>query len=566
MHTINLEQNSTKATHWISDLGWLLLSFLLSFGLFLGSRPLTVPDEARYAEIPREMLALGDYVTPHLDYVKYFEKPPLFYWLQAASLHFFGINEWAARIPNALLAIGGCLLVYSAGRRLFDRRTGILSSWILATSVLYFTLGHTVTLDLTLSIFLAASLFSFLIAIQSPTGNLRRLGCYLAYATAALAVLSKGLVGIMFPGLIIVSWLALTKEWRLLKSIYLPSGIILFLVIALPWHILVQQRNPEFFQFYFIDQQFSRYLTLSAHRYQPAWFFIPVLLLGLFPWVIFLGQTIRYHLSLRFSNSLEYKRSLFLLLWAGWIFVFFSLSHSKLVPYILPIFLPLAVLIGRYLAVYWNTPIKGIKWAYLTLPIVLMILTIIGFILLPYFALPAAGQALFYVGWISGIWCLGSLVSAWLYFRKQQFATLAFICLILTSLLAYWVALHSVTTFDNRSIKTLALAVKPLLTPIAEVVAYEHYYQDLPFYLQRRVTIVDWQNELTFGMHHQNVSDWMINNATFWQRWQQSNPIYMITDWHTYQTLQVHSSWHLYLLASTATNVLVANHPPVTKP
>lgn len=389
---------------WFFDLVLLAAGIALVFCLFLGTRPLSVPDEGRYAEIPREMLVLHDFVTPHLNEIKYFEKPPLFYWLQAGAIkalnpliikienivtkpkenHYSApISEWTVRLPNAMVALFGCLLVYVTGRILFERRAGLLSAIILASSLLYFALARMVTLDMTLSFCLSGSLLAFLIASNQPPSLGRRALFYSAYIFAGLAVLTKGLIGIIFPIMIIGFWILLSNQWRLLKECYLPSGIFLFLLIVLPWHVLVQLRNPEFFQFYFIDQQFLRYSTLIAQRYQPDWFFIPIFIVGFLPWVCFFPQAIMSHFPRNLQQCKEKKNSifLFLLLWIGIIFIFFSFSHSKLIPYILPIFPSLALLTGCYLSTHWQH-FNAIKWGYLAVPLVWLGLGALGILYL----------------------------------------------------------------------------------------------------------------------------------------------------------------------------------------
>ncbi len=342
-----------STTHsWLKDLIFLTLSIGLLFVSFMGSRPLMVPDEGRYAEIPREMVASGDYVTPRLNDIKYFEKPPMTYWLESATIQLFGMSEWSLRAPLALLGLIGCLIVYVAGRKLFDRRSGILASFVLATNFLYFTLVHFIIPDLPMTIFLTVSLLCFILGEREPPGRKRIFYFWMLYIFAALATLTKGLIGIVFPGMIIFVWVLITNEWRSLKQYFLPSGMLIFLVIAAPWHMLMQLRNPEFFQFYFVEQHFLRYLTEYAHRSQHKWFLSACIILGFFPWIGFLVQSFKFHWP-KWAARQQHKVTIFLMTWAIMIFLFFQLSQSLLLSYALPIIPPLALLTGHYLSSQW---------------------------------------------------------------------------------------------------------------------------------------------------------------------------------------------------------------------
>lgn len=551
------KKNDTRS--WVNDLLILLLSIALIYGIFLGHRPLSVPDEARYAEIPREIIATGNYITPHLNYIKYFEKPVFFYWLQAGAMKLWGINEWAVRIPNAIMALLGCLVTYAIGRTLYDRRTGILASLILASSALYFVLAHLVTLDMTLSVLITASLMFFILGSRTTPSRLQRLYYYGFYSFIALAVLTKGLVGLILPSIIIGSWLLFFNQWHLIKNFYIYTGTLIFLAIAAPWHILVQLHNPEFFQFYFLEQQFLRYFTLTAHRYQPNWFFIAVVLGGFLPWAIFLIQALYYHLHSSWRDRKQNKYTYFLLLWIVIIFTFFSLSQSKLIPYILPIFPPLAILTARYLSLHWNErqSALGIKVGYAIFPVLLLLIAmavpLVNYIhTIP--TLHALKPILFVLG---AIWGTGALLA--LHFIRKQLPAFAFSVLLVSTLLAQFLVVAAIPTADNRSIQPLAMKLAPILKPEDEVIAYGAYYQDLPFYLQRRVTVVNAEGELDFGMQHQDTHSWMIQDKDFPPLWQSAKKIYVITDTDTYGEL-MQAKYKIYLLAKTANNVLLANH------
>src|SRR5437867_266537 len=320
-----------KNGDWFRDL--LVLTLLLGsfFGFKLGERALWSPDEGRYSEVAREMVVTGDYITPRLDGIKFFEKPPLFYWLQSASRKAFGLNEWSLRLWPAMFALLGCLAVYAGGRKLFGRRTALLACAVLATSGLYYAMSRVADLDMGLSALLTCALISFLLGTREPPGLRRRSAMWAFFAFAALAVLEKGLIGIVIPSLVIGTWILAVGEWNVLKNLYLPSGLALFLTIAAPWHVLVAKINPEFLDFYFIREHLQRFLYKNGPLDHP-WTFVPVLFIGFFPWTVFLYQAIRYSLFPSWRPRHGHKEAIFLTLWAGWVFLFFSLSSSKVIP------------------------------------------------------------------------------------------------------------------------------------------------------------------------------------------------------------------------------------------
>jgi 4-amino-4-deoxy-L-arabinose transferase-like glycosyltransferase len=474
---------------WLLDFTFLAIFLGTLYFIFLGDRPLFVPDEGRYAEIAREMALSGDYITPRLNEIKYFEKPALFYWLGAGAIKLGGLNLWSLRSINALLGLAGCLVVYLTARKLYGRSTGLLAALILSTSTLYFVMAHMISLDLPVTVFITICLCAFLVGNQYPLGHTRRLYLYGAAIAAALAVLSKGLIGVIFPLMVIGAWFLIGKPWRLLKQQYIFSCGVIFLLIAAPWHLLVNHINPEFFHFYFIEQHFLRYTTTEIGHYQPVWFFIPTLMAGFFPWIVFLPQALK--------QAWKNQNDKFFLLWAVLIFLFFSFSKSKLIPYILPIFPPLAILTANYL-------VKAVQQAQ--------------------------------VRWRS----IAILIAtAWVF---------------LISLISY------APTLDTRTILPLATTLKSVLLPQDEVITFNQYYQDLPFYLQRRVSILNWKNELTFGMQHQDTKKWMINTATFWQRWHSKQRVFVVLSQDEFVNMsKKYPKEHFHILNATATNLLISN-------
>ncbi len=368
-------QNISADNNYKRDL-WLVFFVILAFFCIgLGARPYITPSEARYIEIPRQIIATGDWLTPHINGVQYFEKPPLFYWMQAIFLG-IGDSEFWGRIATAIVVALTCTVTFATTRLLYSRRAGLLAAAALATSVLGYGLSKVAMLDAPVTLFLTCTIASFLFA--QKTGKKKYY--YYMYAAAALAVMTKGLIGIVIPALVIGAWIAITKNWKILLEARLFTGLLLFLAIAAPWHILMQRTHPEFFDFYFIHEHFTRYLTNEHKRTAPWWFFIAVTLAGAMPWLLVVSgklQVIRkkefYHLPLTTYH--------FLLLWILLPLLFFSSSHSKLVPYIFPIFPPLFVLIGKRLDELWETR----KRLIITTMAVMAVICISANFIAPYF-------------------------------------------------------------------------------------------------------------------------------------------------------------------------------------
>lgn len=547
-----------KKNTWVFDCFWLLLFLCLLFGWMLGTRALSVPDEGRYCEIPREMLWFHDFITPHLDGIKYFEKPPLLYWMQAGIMSCFGINEWTLRLPTALMAVFGCLSVYGAGRFLFNRCVGILAALLLATSPLYFAMAHSITPDMTVTVWMTVTLLSFLVVVNSPEDNFcRHILCAVMFASAGFAVLSKGLIGMVLPGMVVFTWLLIFNRWRDLKTLHWFSGLTIFLLISLPWHILVQIKNPEFFHFYFVDQHFLRYLTNDMDRYQPMWWFVPVLLGGLFPWIIFLFSAIRQVVPLSWSGLAEYKNQIFFLIGVVEIFLFFSFSHSKLIPYILPVFPLLALLIADYLvkAIDDLSASRQARQSSILLKLFAGIPFLLAIMLavlpwLPISLTPVQSFSLQLMAIPLALMGIGIFLLKWP-MMKLKWA-------LLMQIVFLWCFVAFAPHFDSRPIKPLALFAKHLAKPGDLIVNYGEYHQDLPVYTEHFVLIVNWLNELAFGVAHQpSAQSRLLNSAQFWSLWKKPQRVLAIMSEEDYQAEQKHH--HMFLLMQENNNVLVSN-------
>lgn len=536
----------------LKDAGIILLLALAILLPQLAGYPLLEPDEARYVEIPREMIKNGDYVIPRLNDIIYLEKPPFFYWLQTLSIRAFGIEEVALRFWNAFFAAFSCAMIYVAGSTLYNRRTGWLAAGLLFSCLLFFAMAHFITLDMTLSGLVTGCLFSIIIALNKGTPQSTRLWFYAAYVFAALALLTKGLIGILLPGSVFVLWILATQQWSALKRAHIPTGLVIFLAIALPWHILAQMRVHEFYDFYIIGQHFKRYLTMAEQRYQPAWFFIPILFAGLMPWTYFVMQAaFRQCAQIRLSFK-QYPTQTFMLIWAGFIFLFFSLSKSKLVPYILPVLPPLMLLLSHDLLTFAR---KRWEWV-ITLATLVLCAVALG--VFPIFAgkfldqhLVDIHQYAFYglaaVLLLTALLCIG--------FNLKQKITAGFFALAAGGLLVFSAAVPLALQLADRSIKPLALIIKSKASPQDEIVAFRRYFQDLPVYTERIVTVVERKGELDFGLTLEDKTQHMIPYDVFKQRWN--------TPGHRMFAVMSHENFakdpHVHVLGATSRYVLVSN-------
>lgn len=321
----------------------ILLLLVLSIYLFFfhsGRMALTDPDETFYAQAAKEMIQKGEWLTPMLYGKPQFEKPILFYWLLEASYKAFGINEFAARFPSGLFGFLGLAAIYLLGRLLFNNRVGVFSAIALATNLEYLMLANACVTDMALStLMLLGVLFFFY-------GQIRKKDYFyvLSSAAFAFAALTKGPIGILLPCFIIFVYLLLTKDSALLKKLkpILLSSVV-FVLIALPWYIVMYKLHAnsfldEFFGFHNI----TRFLTPEHKIGSGIYYNIPIVFGGFFPWSAFLPFGFW-----QMFKSKERRASLFILLWFFIIFIFFSVSSTKLPTYIFPSFISLALIVGK---------------------------------------------------------------------------------------------------------------------------------------------------------------------------------------------------------------------------
>ena len=335
------ETDLSRRERWLY--GGLAALVVLVFLAVLPNRPLFNPDEGRYAEIPREMLSGGDWVIPHLNGLDYIEKPPLQYWATALLYRIFGVSEFSARLYTALSALATIALMGFLATRVWGRDTGWRAAAVLSGMLMFLVLGQLTTLDMSLTFYMTASLTGFLLAQHLKQTSRRWMA--MAWIAAALGVLTKGLIAAAIPAAVLIIYSLGARDFSPWRRLNLTWGLPLFLIIVVPWHWLAALRLDDFLQFFFVHEHFARYLTPIADRQEPWWFFGYVFLIGTVPWTL---PALRVVIGgWRSRGALgPFSPAFFLWIWVIFVCVFFSLSDSKLMPYILPAMPALAVLIA----------------------------------------------------------------------------------------------------------------------------------------------------------------------------------------------------------------------------
>jgi 4-amino-4-deoxy-L-arabinose transferase-like glycosyltransferase len=541
----------------LSRHGLMVLAFLVLWSAFLEQRSLWDPDEGRYAEIPREMAASGDWITPRLNDLLYFEKPPLQYWATAGAYRVFGEHNWTARLWSALAGLAGALFAFYACRRLYSQRAGMYAALTLASSILYFGVTHLNTLDAGLSFFLEVTVFSLAIGLREETPEReRKWWIRAAWAAAGLAVLSKGLVGLVLPAAALVVYAVLYRDRSIWRRLAPLTGPAIFLLVSAPWFVAVSRANPDFLQFFFVHEHYTRFLTTEHHRGQPWWFFFPVLAAGALPWV---GPMLcGWWRALRVSRGGGFKPFTFLAVWALVVLGFFSASGSKLVTYILPVLPALAVLAARYMCeaapgrvarqVFWGAVGPAAAFAGMASALALRP-GAFGAAMseaLPLWCLAAAG-----------LWGVAAFLARRLADPRKFDATMIVLGLTLFAV-HQLVLLGSEAASPYRTTAALARQIKPLLSESTRVYAVRMYPQTLPVYLGRPVTLVEFRGELDFGLQREPHKTLPTLDA-FRDAWSRETDAVAIMASKTYDTLLA-AGTPMTVIAADAERTVVRRH------
>ena len=523
---------------------FLLIMPVLLYAAFSPFMPLIEPDESRYFEISDNMVDSGDYVIPRLNGVIYLEKPPLTYWASAIIFKLFGETDFTARIYVGLCAWACIWLAYAIGRFLGDRKTGLYAAGTLCTSMFFFIFGNFNILDIPLALYTCLATWMGYRYVVGADGEKWRL--YLFYLFSALAFLTKGLIGVVFPSAILVLWLIVSRQWRRIPGLISPVGIALFLAIAGPWFILVQRVHPNFLWFFFIQEHVLRYTTTMHGRDNTVFLYVPIIILGILPWTAFVVKAAwAMHREKISSPPLPGNR--FLWTWIILIFIFFSLSHSKLVPYIAPIFIPLSVLMGHRLRNYEDLVLnlREKKESFLLqIPVLLQSLLLISLFLLPFF-LPKGSKlggdlSIVYSSELPWLIALPVFCQLLLFILpeviKKRYPDGWFISVYLLSGLFLLAMTPSFAAFltPYKSAYPASQAVKQLIPTGHELYQYKTIVYGIATYNEIRTPLVGDFGELNYGVNYlprEERDHYFLTEEQFKTRCRKGGAVYCLTQY-----------------------------------
>lgn len=481
------------------------------------------PDEARYAEIPREMLATGDFVTPRLDGAHYFEKPPLLYWLNAASIAAFGENAFAARLPTRLAALGTAALVAVELDAAGLPNLGLWAALILLSAPLSWALGRYNLTDGVLTFALTGAFLALRRILLTRDGEAPARGALVVLgAAAALAVLTKGLIGVVLPALVALAWMTATGRWRRLGEILWSPAPLVFLAVAGPWFVLVQHANPAFARIFFVREHLARFATGEAHRSGPALYFVGAFLVGFLPWTVAVPRAAAGLRDVWRARAREHADTLFFVLWFAVILVFFSISRSKLLPYILPALPAAAVLAARALA---NA---GSAWTRALVAHAVLVTAVIAGGLaygLSSGELRSYGLVALAVGggvlMVAGAWIAVARAPA---HGRRAFAPAAL------GWAAFYLALIVAVPRVSGDLSAHGLAIAAGRAAGAgsgaTVVSYRCYPQEFPWVLRHPIAVADYVDELGSDGVRSPALFW--SRDEFWRRWRSGEPMVVV--------------------------------------
>ena len=496
---------SLTRTQWA--LIFALALALTPYFLRLGASSLWDSNESFYAETPREMIEANDWLNPTFDYHERLNKPPLSYWVVGASYKLFGISETAERLPIVLGAIVMVAIAYGLGRFVFSPQAGMFAAIGLATSPRFLMFSRRIIIDVYLAMFMSLALLLFVLAEKHP--NRRRLFLTLMYACLGLAVITKGPVAIALPAVVLIVYLLFYRRLRSLRDMMLPIGIIVILLIVLPWYLAIYaQFGWSHIRTFIFNDNLSRYTQPFWGPRRNVFFFLRFLMGDFFPWSLFLiplawlgirriWRSRHNKVARNETNQLTSRLSSLLVIWAVIIILFFSFSRSKEDLYILPVYPAVAALVGNFLAGLSldsaTSQRHAIRWTTLILGGIIAVVTVGAWYLFGPRAQPyqlAGASAMAFVGIVGG---LSAVAMAALKKTRPAVLTTAF-ALIACNFIFVVKVLPDLERY--RPVRSLCEVISSEASPESLVGYYRAAYPSMVFYLRRPIFEYYLENEI----------------------------------------------------------------------
>ena len=519
-------------TWWDSRLARVALCVTIACLLYLprlGDAALWEPDEGRYGEIAREMLVSGDYVTPRDDWVRYFEKPPLVYWITAASIRVLGCGETAVRLPVAFASIAQIAIVEVLAESMFGAWAGVGAAICLGLSPLFFAFSRFLTLDPILAMLVTAALASFYAASLKPAFSAGTRWLYAAALFAALGMLAKGPVALVLTGTTALVYLLVEGRGRELVQIpWLGCGLTVA-AVNLPWFAAVSWRNPGFISFFFVHEHLQRYAVSTEHQRGP-YFFIVVVAAGMWPWICFVSISIRDAFKPGQRNDDAKCGLRFALIWFAVVFVFFTIPRSKLGSYILPGIPAAAVAAGYGISRLPRIDPRRVSRILAAVASIDVIVVLAAIIAAPRVrevrAVPALRPDL-----LVGVGAMAlSAVAAFALWRLAAGAIPAIGMIALGMIIAVGAMVKARgDAAALNSYRNLASAIARELRPGCVMASYRHHVQALPFYTGWREVLVSYRGELApWGWSPEAAPSFIATDDALRARWSSGACVIMV--------------------------------------
>ena len=489
--------------------------FMLLYILPLGVRPIILPDESRYAEIPREMIVSGDWIVPHLDGLRYFEKPVMGYWLNALSIKLFGENAFAVRFPSAMATgISAFCIFMLACRFTGEITTATSAALIFLTSFIVYGIGTFNILDSMLAMFVTASIASFFFAYTAGTSRRKKNSFLLLFGIfCGLAFLTKGFLAFAIPVVVIVPfmiWERRFKELFIMPWIPIAGAV----MVALPWVVLIYFKEPDFWHFFIWNEHIKRFLSSGAQHHESFWYYIYLFPPAALPWTFFLPAAI---IGLK-KIGVKASITRYAICWLFFPFLFFSVSKGKILTYILPCFPPFAILMSIGLKKYLETggkksfslAARSLAFFAVTLSVALITVQIVGF----------KGFKPYAQTWKWSLGVAGLMMLAFLLIiaARALDPKLKFILVVIAPLLLLFSSnfLMPDLTIEHKAPGAFLLSHKDKVNTKTLLVAGEDPMGAVCwFYKRNDVYLLEGGGEMSYGLHYEDAKHRSLNLERF---------------------------------------------------